>query len=177
MPRIEVNYSISDGLSISIASSFDECHDAILDHFRQELKAKPMVRERLIARGLEEEKEIIREYMICYYGGNDSKMDIDNEKSTPDYCHCGNRGHCPDEGFVGLCSLPKIGNVELSKSEVKVLQILSNGYSIKQVAEKRFRSPHTVNAQDRTIRRKMNVRSTAAAIAIAAHEGLVNPIV
>lgn len=173
MPRIEINYSIDSGLSISIASAFQDCHPAILSHLRGELMGKKEVCDRLRKRGISDENEMLREYLICFYGGNDTKMDIDNEKSTPDYCHCGNRGFCPDEGFPGLCSLPKIGDVELSRSEIKVLQLLANDYSVKEVANVRHRSPHTVGTQDRTIRKKFNVRSTSAAIAIAARERIV----
>ena len=175
MPRIEVNYSINDGLFISIASSFSECHPAILRMLREELHANPSVYDRIKSRGIADEDMILKEYLICRYGGNDTHMDIDGENRIPDYCHCGNRGHCPDEDFPGLCSIPTIGSVQLSKSETSVLQLLACDYSMKEVATRRHRSPHTVTTQDRTIRRKLHVRSTTAAIALAASERIIMP--
>ena len=122
MQRIEVRYSIEDGLHIGFYASFNEVDKSLLKVFSDELNSKPQVRSRIVARFdyPPTEAEILKEYLICLYGGNDDKLDIEGENSTPDYCHCGGRGYCKDEGFPGLCSVAVVGDVKLSKTEVSV---------------------------------------------------------
>ena len=55
----------------------------------------------------------------------------------------------------------------LSKSEVAVLDLLSNGYSNTQIAEMRSRSVETVNSQIKSLLRKTNARNRTEVVKIA----------
>jgi DNA-binding CsgD family transcriptional regulator len=175
MPRIEIRYSIEDGLLIGLYTPFKEVDKSLLQPFRDELESKPVVKARIVSRFESEpsEDEILKEYLTCFYGGNDTKLDIDCETSTPDYCHCGGRGMCPDEGFPGLCSIATVGEAKLSKTEVEALQLVARDKSVKEIASIRNRSRHTIEAEARSIREKLKVCSIAAAAALATSLGIV----
>ena len=175
MQRVEIRYSIEEGLSIGSYTPFKDVDKSLLRPFLDELESKPVVKARIVSRFdySPTEDEILKEYLICYYGGNDNKLDFDRETSIPDYCHCGGRGMCSDEGFPGLCSIAYVGEVKLSKTEVEDLQLSANDKSVKQIACIRNRSKHTIETEQRIIREKLHVCSIAAATAKAASLGII----
>lgn len=172
MQRVEARYSIEEGISISITFSFEECDKRILEPFWVELVHKSDVMRRLQKRGLIEKYELLKEYIICQYGGNDSIPDLDGEFTTSDYTHCGCRGYCKDEGFPGLCSFAIVNGVKLTPSEVQALQLSTYGLSAKMAADHKHRSPNTLKAQDRKIREKLNVNNMIAAVAQSVECGI-----
>jgi len=171
---IEVNYSVSEGLRIAVITPYAETDLGTLQSFWEELQSKPAVLSRIKARGLATDREILKEYLICRYGGNDNVIDMMRPGSTSDYCHCGNRGHCKDEGFEGLCSVAVVGNVKLNPSEVATLNSVAHDKSMKETANTRHRSVFTIETQARAIRDKFNVHGIASAIYKATSMGLVN---
>ena len=173
--RIEVIYPIESGLHIGVFMPFKECDPALLSELQEELSAKPDVIKRIKARGIETETEILKEYLICFYGGNDNIMDMDGQISTSDYCHCGNRGHCTDEGFPGLCSIPVVGAIKLSKSEVENISFHAHDKSVKEIANIRHRSIHTVETQVRSLRAKLSAHSMSSVLAKTPALGITNP--
>lgn len=173
MPRIEIKYSTEDGLHIGFYTSYKEADKTLLQPFRDELNSLPEVKNRIIARGCATDDEILKEYLICRYGGNDNVIDINEGTHTPDYCHCGGRGYCKDEGFEGLCSIATVGDARLSKVEVQDLQLVAQDKSVKEIASIRNRSRHTIEAEARSIREKLKVCSIAAAAALATSLGIV----
>lgn len=172
---IEVSYSVEDGLSIAVIIPYQNIDKSILVDFWNELQSMPDVVERLKFRGLTTDDELLREYLICRYGGSDQVIDMLYGKGTSDYCHCGNRGHCPDEGFVGLCSVPTVGDIKLSKSEIENLSFVAKDKSVKEIATIRNRSLHTVETQVRSIRAKLSAHSMATVMAKTTALGITNP--
>ena len=69
--------------------------------------------------------------------------------------------------FVGgeALSVPKIEN--LSEREVQVLKLISNGTTNKDIGEKLFISPKTVEAHRNNILKKLNLHSTADLVKFA----------
>jgi len=162
---IEVNYSIEDGLSIAIVIPYKDADKGLLAEFWNELESKPLVMQRIKMRGASTFEDILKEYLICYYGGADTRTDISNNITKTDYCHCGNRGNCPDEGFEGLCSpSPVIGDIKLNRTEIELMSLVANDKSVKEIANLRHRSIHTVESQVKSIRAKLSSKSVAAAI-------------
>ena len=180
MSRSEVNYSHENGLTISTVRDFSECSFADLSVFWKELNSKQDVKFRIIARftRLEKydftEKDILKEYLICFYGGNDNRVDCVGDKTASDYCHCGCRGNCPDENYKGLCSQPKIDDwSKLNPIEIEVLKLASLDFSEKEISNIRHRSRHTIQAQYRSIRTKMHCRGMIGAVTIAQTLGII----
>lgn len=147
-----------------------------LTPFIDELCHKPDVITRLKARGCKTLKDQLREYLICFYGGNDNRIDLDGGRTTTDYCHCGCRGFCPDEGYKELCSRPVVGGTQLNPAELRSLQLAAEDRSVKEIANIRQRSRFTIEAQERAIREKLNVHSIAGAVAKAMLRGVIKPV-
>lgn len=68
---------------------------------------------------------------------------------------------------------PKSENFKLTKREKEILEYLVKGYSYKMIAEECFVSYATVNSHISNIYSKLQVKSSAGAVAVAIREGLV----
>jgi len=173
---IEVTYSIESGLSIAIIIPYKDIDKSLLSEFMEELQSLPNVVQRLKARGLVSDEDMLRDYLICRYGGSDNILDLLNGVTKSDYCHCGNRGHCPDEGFTGLCSQPPtVEDVKLSSTEIELLSLIGKDRSIKEIASIRNRSIHTIETQAKSIRAKLSAHSMACVLAKTSALGITNP--
>ncbi|WP_431122690.1 response regulator transcription factor [Variovorax paradoxus] len=62
----------------------------------------------------------------------------------------------------------------LSPRELKVLRLISQGRSNRQIAEEAHRSINTIEAQLKSIYRKLNVKSRTQAVCAATQWGLMN---
>ncbi|MBV8726564.1 MAG: hypothetical protein JO233_02165 [Candidatus Eremiobacteraeota bacterium] len=63
--------------------------------------------------------------------------------------------------------------LRLTKSEMEVLEALSNGSSAKRIASERGRSVHTIQAQIRNVIEKLGCSGRGEALAVARREGLL----
>ncbi|SEJ14516.1 MULTISPECIES: response regulator transcription factor [unclassified Variovorax] len=70
---------------------------------------------------------------------------------------------------------PERGRGSLSPRELKVLRMISQGLSNREIAETSYRSLHTVDAQVKNIYRKLAVKTRAQAVREAMQRGLLNP--
>ncbi len=76
--------------------------------------------------------------------------------------------------FGGRLNIQNNGKkIDLTKREKEILQLLVEGYSYKQIAEKCFVSYATVNTHISHIYKKLQVKSVSAAVAKAIRERLV----
>ena len=69
--------------------------------------------------------------------------------------------------------MPRINDVILSPAEVENLRMAADGLSIKMAADRRYRSPMTLQTQYKVTRSKLNVHSVTAAVSLAAKEGVI----
>lgn len=72
-----------------------------------------------------------------------------------------------------LAKLNRAGNA-LSPREIDVLRMISKGLSNREIAETRYRSLHTVDAQIKNIYRKLAVKSRTQAVHDAVRKGLIS---
>ncbi|WP_198085167.1 response regulator transcription factor [Variovorax sp. E3] len=70
---------------------------------------------------------------------------------------------------------PERARSSLSPRELKVLRMVSQGLSNRQIAESSYRSLHTVDAQVKNIYRKLAVKSRAQAVREGIRMGLLDP--
>lgn len=61
----------------------------------------------------------------------------------------------------------------LTRSEQAVLELLADGHTCREAAERRHASYFTVDAQRKMIREKLHARNMAHAVAIAFRRGLL----
>lgn len=173
MIKTEINYSHRAGLTISTHFDYAECPDKLLSPFAEELNLKIPVQQELFRRGFLTMKTQLPEYMKCLYGGNDNHADFSGKETTPDYCHCGDRGACESEGFPGLCSMATIDGVHISPVELQLVEGLAKDLIYKEIANNRNRSFNTVNTQLRRLRDKLKTLRTPALVRMFMISGLI----
>jgi DNA-binding NarL/FixJ family response regulator len=76
---------------------------------------------------------------------------------------------------AALPAEPEDARTLLSPRELKVLRMISQGLSNREIAEASYRSLHTVDAQVKNIYRKLAVKSRAQAVSEAMQSGLLSP--
>jgi DNA-binding CsgD family transcriptional regulator len=85
---------------------------------------------------------IVNRFCRCNFGSIDNIKDIDSKgRFVFEYVSCPLRGECLLDGVV--CS-PEFDS-KISRSEMRVLELLYKGYDKEEIAEKLFLSVHTVN--------------------------------
>jgi DNA-binding CsgD family transcriptional regulator len=85
---------------------------------------------------------IVNRFCRCNFGSIDNIRDIDSKgRFVFEHVPCPLRGECSMEGIV--CN-PEF-NSQISKSEMRVLELLYRGFEKEEIAEKLFLSVHTVN--------------------------------
>jgi DNA-binding NarL/FixJ family response regulator len=65
--------------------------------------------------------------------------------------------------------------VTLSERELEIIQLIAEGYTNQQVADKLFLSAHTVNTHRKNIMAKLGVKNTAGIVMYAVKSDLVSP--
>lgn len=66
-------------------------------------------------------------------------------------------------------------DTSLSQRECEIIQLLAEGLTGKEIAEKLFISPHTVNTHRKNISKKLDIKSTVELILYAIRIGLISP--
>lgn len=111
----------------------------------------------LVAWDLTQRDEMLRQYVICRFGGFDNEPDIDPNGNIDhtEYFDCGRRGNCAHEGK--LCATIKVANGFLTKQEVKVLKLVASGKLNKEIADILSIAEDTVSSHNQNIQRKLGV--------------------
>ena len=63
--------------------------------------------------------------------------------------------------------------VELSPREIEVLQLISQGLTNQELAEKLFLSPHTTESHRRNLLSKLGAKNTAELVRIGLEKGII----
>jgi DNA-binding NarL/FixJ family response regulator len=80
----------------------------------------------------------------------------------------------PDEApepFAGI----SCEGINISDRETEIITLIAEGFSNKEIAEKLFLSPHTVNTHRKNIMNKIGVNNTAGMIIYALREQIITP--
>jgi DNA-binding NarL/FixJ family response regulator len=65
--------------------------------------------------------------------------------------------------------------VSISERESEIIVLIAEGFSNKEIADKLFLSPHTVNTHRKNIMAKIGVNNTAGIVIYAVKEQLISP--
>jgi DNA-binding NarL/FixJ family response regulator len=63
----------------------------------------------------------------------------------------------------------------ISQRELEIIQLIAEGYTNTEIAEKLFLSTHTVNTHRKNIMQKLGINNTAALVMFAVKMELVHP--
>jgi len=65
--------------------------------------------------------------------------------------------------------------IKLSKRELEIIELIAEGYTNTQIAEKLFLSAHTINTHRKNVMSKLGVNNTAAIVMYAVKTKLISP--
>ncbi|MFD2741937.1 MULTISPECIES: response regulator transcription factor [Sphingobacterium] len=147
----------------------------ILERVLQDMQEHPEVIKALLEWDLTQEEEMLRQYIICRFGGFDNDPDIDSDGviDYTEYFDCGRRGNCAQEGK--LCATIKVENGHLTKQELLVLKLVAEGLPNKLIADRLFISEETVSSHNQNIQQKLGVNSKAMMTAFAIRKNIYEP--
>jgi DNA-binding CsgD family transcriptional regulator len=162
-------YKLKDGRVIS----FDEFDDDFIAALVTEVKKQPLKLAELLKMGISNEREQVKQFLVCNYGGFDNQADVVKGVLQPtEYWPCPKRGTCPHEGK--LCdSLRTETGEHLSKREVEVLQLVARGLLNKEIAGALRITETTVATHTKNIEIKTGLSRKPALTSFAAKKGLI----
>lgn len=137
--------------------SWGEFPEWIIQKIEDDMLVHPDAIKALLAWDIQERDEMIRQYIICRFGGFDGNPDISNSGDIDyvEYFDCGRRGNCSQEGK--LCSAIKVGEDYLTRQELNVLKKVASGKSNKVIAAELILSEETISSHNQNIQRKLGV--------------------
>jgi len=152
---------------------FEQFDDDVLVAIYSDMLAHPHKINELGLMGISEPKEMIKQYLICNYGGFDNKADmIDGKLQPTEYWPCPFRGNCPHEGK--LCDNLRTDTGEfLTKREIEVLELIAIGKLDKEIANLLDMSPNTVPTHTKNIRIKTGLSRKADLTRFALTKNLI----
>ncbi len=131
----------------------------IIQNFLEEMENNHQAVKALQKLGIKSVVKQLEQYVKCNYGACDSAPDFDSGsgETNTEWWDCGNRGSCIVEGE--LCRKIKVGDLYITKREIDIIRLISDGLVLKQVADKLFISEHTVNTHRKNILYKIGGHS------------------
>lgn len=146
----------------------------ILERIEQDMLEHPEAIQALIDWDIRQEEEMMRQYIICRFGGFDNDPDIDAEGKIDytEYFDCGRRGNCAQEGK--LCSTIKAPNGHLTKQELAVLKLVAVNKMNKEIAAILNISEETVSTHNQNIQAKLGVDNKLGMSSWARYKNIVD---
>lgn len=147
--------------------SWHEFPKEIIDRIDQDMTEHPEAIKALLDWDLNTREEMIRQYIICRFGGFDNEPDIDAQGNIDhtEFFDCGRRGRCTHEGK--LCTSIKAPHGNITKQELKVLRLVARGLQNKEIADQLCISEDTVSTHNQNIQAKLGVSSKTEMVAFA----------
>lgn len=147
----------------------------IITKIEEDMLLNPDAVKALVSWDITQRDDMMRQYIICRFGGFDGNADISDNGSIEhvEYFECGRRGNCSYEGK--LCASIKVGNEHLTKQEINVIKKIATGKSNRIIADELCISEETVNTHNQNIQRKLGVKSKLEIIPWAVRRNIVEP--
>jgi len=146
----------------------------IIDRIEQDMLEHPEAIDALIAWDIHDPIEMMRQYIICRFGGFDNDPDIDAEGNIDytEYFDCGRRGNCKQEGK--LCATIMAPNGYLTKQELAVLKLVAINKMNKEIAGILNISDETVSSHNQNIQAKLGVDNKLGMASWARAKNIIN---
>jgi len=152
---------------------WSEIPDWILERVAVDMLQNQDALKALVAWDLTGREEMLKQYIICRFGGFDEDPDIDSKGNIDhtEYFDCGRRGSCSHEGK--LCATIQVANGYLTKQEVKILRLVAKGKMNKEIADQLSISEDTVSSHNQNIQQKLGVSSKIEMAAFATRKNII----
>lgn len=152
---------------------FNRIPPAILNIVDEDMAKHPDAVRALLAWDLHTREEMLRQYILCRFGGFDLEPDITAEGviEHTEYFDCGKRGTCSMEGK--LCPAIKVENGYLTKKELEVVKYTGQGKANCEIAALMHISEETVKSHMQNIQQKCGFSSKLEVTAFAIKKNLL----
>ncbi len=80
-----------------------------------------------------------------------------------------------NKDFENAPSFRACDGVDVTNRELEIIQLIAEGYSNKQIADKLFLSMHTITTHRKNIMNKLGIANTAGLVLYAVRENLISP--
>ena len=153
--------------------NWGEFPEWILEKIEEDMISNPEALKALVLWDITDSEEMMRQYIICRFGGFDGHADITHEGKIVhvEYFECGRRGNCSFEGK--LCSSIKVGDEHLTKQEINIIKKIASGKHNRIIAAELSISEETVSTHNKNIQRKLGVVSKLEIIPWAVKRNIV----
>lgn len=133
---------------------FHELPSEIREYFMNDLIENIQAIKLINEMGVMKSELVLEQFLKCRFGGLDNNPDLDvaSGELTDEYWDCGKRGGCSAEGK--LCQQIKVENGFLSRREIDVLKLITEGLTDKQIADRLYISKNTVASHKYNIQEK-----------------------
>lgn len=143
-------FCITDGSVIP----FEEWSEDLLTRIENQMMKFPAKIFAINEMGIQDRSGVIKQYMICNYGGFDNLADmINGELQSPEHWPCPLRGICKFEGILCDCAKTDAG-VSFTRRETQIIKLVAIGMLDKEIASHLGISLLTVNVHSKNIRTK-----------------------
>ncbi|HCU46189.1 MAG TPA: LuxR family transcriptional regulator [Sphingobacterium sp.] len=152
---------------------FGKIPDWILERVAIDMLQNQTALKALVDWDLTQRDEMLRQYIICRFGGFDGEPDIDAKGNIDytEYFDCGRRGNCAHEGK--LCATIKVANGYLTKQELNILKLVAIGKMNKEIADQLNISEETVSTHNQNIQRKLGVDNKIEMASFATRKNII----
>lgn len=153
--------------------SLDELPEHVMQIVEDDMTKYPEAIKALLKWDLHTPGEMIRQYIMCRFGGFDNEADItaDGKIEYTEYFDCGKRGQCSAEGK--LCPVIQVGDEYLTKQETRIVRLTGAGKSNSEIAHELHITEDTVKSHMQNIQRKCGWSSKLDIVAFAVRKNLV----
>lgn len=153
---------------------FPEWPGSVKYSFAKALEAdkKAMIAIELL--GITDKDEQIEKYAFCKNGGFDDKADFTADgKHTPEYFDCPLRENCDPQARKYLCGVIKVDNGYLHPAEIKVIKLIAQDLSDKEIAEKLNVAYSTATKHRSNILKKIGAAGKPGIAKFAIQNGII----
>lgn len=151
-------FCITAGVTYKWLDTPDDVKDRVYKIFINDVKAYAAM-----SRWGKEGDEALKQYVICRFGSFSESADIEKNAVENEYYDCGKKGECPYEGKI--CKTIKAPYGVISPGELKVLILLCEDMSDKQIASAMNLSRATISDRVRSLCSKIG-EATRTGVAV-----------
>lgn len=149
-----------------------ELPDVILDAVRDEMLKDSDVVKALIEMGRTDDKAMLNQFICCRFGAFDMVADVNHDADlTHEYWDCGLRGICKHEGKI--CKSIAVGGKYLTKRELEIIKLISQGLLDKEIADSMGISENTVPVHKRNLMQKIGAKTKVDIAVFAINHRLI----
>lgn len=133
---------------------FEEWSEDLLTRIENQMMMFPAKVFGINQMGIEDREGVVKQYMICNYGGFDNLADMVNgELQAPEHWPCPQRGICSFEGIICDCLKSDFGET-FTRRETQIIKLIAIGMLDKDIASHLAITLQTVHAHNQNIRAK-----------------------